>query len=114
MDQITDTDSDLRQEIMRLEDEIEALSVTIENCRKYTLAARGAVLLGGALLLALLVGSIRFDPMLMVAAIAAVLGGFVLSGSNRTTSDNAKAERDAAEARRAALISGIPLHLVSG
>jgi uncharacterized protein YhaN len=112
MDQVTNTDLDLRREITRLEDDIEALSVTIENCRKFTLAARVAVMLGGVLLLALLSGLIRFDPMLLVAAIAAVLGGIVLSGSNRTTAENAKAELAAAEEKRAALIGGIPLRVV--
>jgi hypothetical protein len=112
MDQLTDTDLDLRQEITRLEDEIEALSVTIENCRKFTLAARIAVALGGLLLLALLLGLIRFDPMFLVAAIAALLGGVVLSGSNRTSAETAKAELAAAEAKRAALIGGIPLRVV--
>ena len=112
MDQITNTDLDLRREITRLEDEIEALSVTIENCRKFTLAARIAVTLGGLLLLALILGLIRFDPMLLVAAIAAGLGGVVLSGSNRTTAETAKAELAAAEEQRAALIGGIPLRVV--
>lgn len=112
MDQITDFDQDLRQEITRLEDEIEALSGTIENCRKFTLAARAAMLVGGLWLGALVFGLIYFDPLALVGGIAALLGGVVLSGSNRTTADNARADLADAEARRAALIGGIPLRLV--
>jgi hypothetical protein len=36
----------------------------------------------------------------------------VLSGSNRTTAESAKADLAAAEAARAALIGGIPLRVV--
>jgi hypothetical protein len=112
MDQLTDPDQDLRQEITRLEDEIEALAVTIENCRKFTLAARAAMLLGSVLLLALIFRLIYFDPLALVGGIAALLGGIVLSGSNRTTAESAKADLAAAEAARAALIGGIPLRVV--
>ena len=112
MDQFTDSDHDLRQEISRLEYQIEALSVTIENCRKFTLAAQAATALGIALLVTLVFGLIRFDPLALVGGIAALLGGIVLSGSNRTTGDNARAERAALEARRAELIAGIPLRVV--
>lgn len=112
MDQFTDDDQDLRREIARLEDRIEALSATIENCRKFTLAARGAMLLGAALLGSLIFGLIYFDPLALVGGIAALLGGIVLSGSNRTTAENAKADLAEAEARRATLIGGIPLRVV--
>jgi hypothetical protein len=112
MDQFTDSDHDLRQEIARLEDDIEALSSTIENCRKFTMAAQAAMGFGALLLVALVFGLIRFDPLALIGGIAALLGGIVLSGSNRTTGDNAKGERDALEARRAALIGGIPLRVI--
>jgi hypothetical protein len=62
--------------------------------------------------LATVLGAIRFDPMMMIAAIAAVLGGIVALGSNRSTSDQATAGLQAAELRRIELIGTIDLRLV--
>jgi hypothetical protein len=50
--------------------------------------------------------------MVMIVAIAAMLGGVVLLGSNRTTSDQAAAALEAAELRRAELIGTIDLRIV--
>jgi hypothetical protein len=50
--------------------------------------------------------------MVMIVAIAAVLGGVVLLGSNSTTSDQAAAVLEAAELRRAELIGTMDLHVV--
>ena len=105
---------DLREEIVRLEDRIEELAGAIESCRKFILAARIAIATGGVLLLALVVGVIEFSPMAMVAALAAVIGGIVLLGSNDSTSREANAALHAAETERAALIGRIDLHVVSG
>jgi hypothetical protein len=49
----------------------------------------------------------------MVAAFAAVIGGVVLLGSNRSTLQEATAALQAAEAQRAALIGEIDLRVVS-
>src|SRR5438445_5935347 len=111
MDDLTTTDP--RSEIVRLEERIEALAAKIENCRKFALAARVAMLAGGAVLLALLVGALRPDPMLLIGGIGATLGGIVLWGSNGTTAKEAAAQMAQAEAERAALIGSIGLRLVS-
>jgi hypothetical protein len=50
----------------------------------------------------------------MGAGIAAMLCGIVLLGSNRSTEEEASAQRAAAEAERAALIGGIELRVVGG
>jgi hypothetical protein len=104
--------ADPRDEIQRLEALIDQLSAKIENCRKIILVSRIAAALGGAILIALMVGAIRFDAVAMLAGIVAVLGGFVLMGTNRSTADEAGAQLAAAEARRAALIGGIGLRVV--
>jgi hypothetical protein len=108
-----DEDTDPRDEIERLEALIEQFAAKIENCRKFALAARIAVTLGGAVLIALLVGALRADPTLLTGGIGAVLGGFVLWGSNNTTAQEAAAQMAQAEAQRAALIGSIGLRLVS-
>ena len=70
--------------------------------------------LGAVVLLTILLGAVRFDPAVMGAAIAAVLGGIVLAGSNGSTAREAAAQLATAEASRAALIGLIELRTVSG
>ena len=106
-------DSDHRDEIVRLEAQIDELAVRIENCRKFILAGQIAVVGGGVVLIATVVGVIQFDPSIMAVAVAAVLGGIVAAGSNRSTAIEATHELTAAEAKRMALIERIDLRLVS-
>ena len=107
------SDIDPHAEIERLEAQIEELSARIENCRKFILAGRIAVAVGGILLVALLVGAIRFDLQLMMLAMAALLGGIVVWGSNGSTAKEAETELAAAEANRKALIGLIDLRVVA-
>jgi hypothetical protein len=112
MDELA-TSPDPRDEIERLEAQIERLAATIENCRKFMLAGRLAVVLGGVLVIAGVLGVIAFGPVLLCTAIVAVLGGVVTLGSNDSTAKQAAAELQAAQARRAEVIGGIRLRLVS-
>jgi len=105
-------EDDPRREIEQLEARIEQLAETIERCRKLMLIARAAIGAGGVLLVAALLGVIGSDPAVMIAATAAVLGGIVLSGSNRSTAEEANANLAAAEAERRSLIGRIELRLV--
>ena len=107
-------DDDPRQEIERLEAQIDGLVAKLESCRKFILVSRIAVAAGAVLLAALLLGIIRFDVTEMLAAIAALLGGVVGWGSNRSTAQEAAAELAAAEADRKTLIGMIDLHVVTG
>jgi len=101
-----------RDEIVRLEEQIDELVARIESCRKFILIGRIAVAGGGMVLIAMLVGAIPFDPSVMVVAVAAVLGGIVAVGSNQSTAKEATHELTAAEARRTALIEQMDLRLV--
>ncbi len=112
MADIGTNDVDPHNEIVHLEAQIEALADRIESCRKFILAARIAVAAGGIVLGAILVGAIALDPRALLAAIGALLGGFVIWGSNRSTANEAVAERAAAESRRGALIGLIDLRVV--
>jgi hypothetical protein len=105
-------DAERRDEIVELEARIEQLARVIESCSKFILLSRIAIAAGGVLLLATLFGAPWFDPMVLIAGIAAMLGGIVLLGSNRTTSEQAKAALQAAELRRAELIGAIDLRVV--
>jgi hypothetical protein len=101
-----------REEIAELEVRIEELADALERCRKFALAAKIAIGLGALLTAATLVGVLTFTPMVLIGGVAALLGGVVIYGSNASTSDElTKSMRDA-EARRAALISGLDIRLV--
>ena len=107
------SDIDPHKEIVRLEAQIEVLAARIENCRKFILAGRVAAAAGGVLLIALLLGAIRFDLQLMMLAMAALLVGIVVWGSNGSTAKEAEDELAAAEANRKALIGLIDLRVVA-
>lgn len=105
-------DSDHRDEIVRLETQIDELAARIESCRKFILVGRIAVAGGCAVLIAMLIGAIQFDPAVIGVAVTAVLGGIVAAGSNRSTAKEAMHELTLAEAKRTALIGQIDLRLV--
>jgi hypothetical protein len=113
MSDVIRSDRDPHDEVVRLEAQIEALSDKIESCRKFILAGRIAACVGGVLLVALLLGAIRFDLQLMMFAMAAFLGGIVVWGSNGATAKEAENELAAAEANRKALIGMIDLRVVA-
>ena len=91
------SDGDPRAEILRLEAEIEELSEVIERCRKIILISKIAVAAGGIWLLALTIGIMRFDPVAMIGAIALIIGGTVVFGSNTSTANRTAAAVKTAE-----------------
>lgn len=101
-----------REEIERLEAQIDELSARLESCRKFILAGRIAIIVGGVLFAALFAQAVRFDPRLVALAVAAVLGGIVAWGTNNSTAKEAAAELTALDAQRAALIEAIDLRLI--
>jgi hypothetical protein len=103
---------DPREEIAELEERIEALAEALERCRKFALAAKIAIIFGGLLTAATLLGVLTFTPTAMLGGVAALLGGIVVYGSNASTSDELTKSLRGAEARRAALIGGLDIRLV--
>jgi hypothetical protein len=81
-------DGDLRDQIARLEAEIEELAKSLEGCRKVMLLSKVAIAAGGILILAYFI--MRFDPTTVVGAIAVVIGGVVVLGSNLKKSKKKK------------------------
>jgi len=102
-----------RREIERLEAQIDEINSRLESCRKFVLVGRIAIFGGAVLLAVILLGAMTFDPRLLLAAIAAVLGGIIVWGSNRSTAEEASAQLAAAEADRAAMIGRLDLHIVT-
>ena len=100
---------DPNDEVVRLEERIEDLAEKIESCRKFMLASRIAVAGGVLVFSGMLFGAIRFDPGIMAAAVAALLGGIAVWGSNRSTAKQAANELALAESDRSVLISNMAL-----
>ncbi|SRR6266571_6183143 len=105
-------DGDLREQISRLEAHIEELADVAERCRKIMLISRAAIAVGGMLILATALRAISFDPMAMIGAIAAIIGGTVVFGSNASTRKQTEAAARSAEAVRVELIGQIDLRVV--
>ena len=97
------TDTDLHDQILHLEAEIEELTERVERCQKIIWAAKVAIVAGAMWLLAIAVG-IKSDPTSMIGAIAVVIGGIVVFGSNTSTSKQATVAIKTAKMLRAELI----------
>lgn len=106
------SDADPHEAIDRLEAQIDDISSRLESCRKFILVGRIAVFGGTVLLAAILLDLVGFDARLFLIAVAAMLGGFILWGSNRSTAQEAASELAKAQADRAVLIGRLDLHLV--
>ncbi len=102
----------VHEEVAQIEAEMEALAEKIEHGRKVAVLAKALVAAGSLALVLLVVGVLRGSPGVLLFGIAAVLGGFTLLGSNRTTTDQFRERLSDAQAKRNALISGMHLHLV--
>jgi len=107
-------DGDARTQISRLEARIDGLAEMLERCRKIALVSKVAIAAGALVMAAMTIGPIRFDPMAMIAAMTAVIGGIVAYGSNRSTSEQTAAGLRAAEGLRADLIGRLELRVVDG
>jgi hypothetical protein len=105
-------DDDPHDQIARLETQIEALAATVEGCRKIMLVSKVAIAGGALLIVAMIFGLVRPELASLCGATAALLGGIVLLGSNRSTSDQALAKMRKAEAARTALIDRLELQPV--
>ena len=104
-----DQSTNPRDEIVRLEERIEELAAKIESCRKFILASRISVAGGSLVLVGMLFGVIVFNPAMMAGAVAALLGGITVWGSNRSTSQQAAKELTLAESHRSVLIEKMAL-----
>jgi hypothetical protein len=107
-----DDNGDLHEQILHIEAHIEELADIIERCRKIILISKVAIAAGGILILATIIGAVGFDPTVLIGAIAAVIGGMVVFGSNTSTLKQTMTDMKAAEAHRTELISSMHLRVV--
>jgi len=104
MDQV-----ETRNQIARLEQRLEDLSVALERSRKAILASKLSIAAGAVLMLALVLGIISAQPLAIVVSIAAILGGIVGFGANVSTARQDRAAMETAAAARTELISRLDL-----
>jgi hypothetical protein len=98
---------DFHQQIADLEDEIDALAHSAEQCRKSMIVAKVAV--GGGILLfaASLLDLILSGAIILVFGITAALAGTVFYGSSRSSLEEITGKLRALEVRRAGMIDGM-------
>jgi len=101
-----------RDDIARIEEQIDALREAIGRCRKISLAAKVAIGAGATWLALTLLALAPFVPFMLVGAMAAVIGGVVLLGSNTTTWTQTETQLRASEAMRAEWIGRLKLQVV--
>ena len=99
-------------DIARIEERIEELREAIARCRKLSLAAKLMIGSGAAWIVLTLLWLIPYLPGMVFGALAAVIGGIVLLGSNATTWTQTEAALAASEAMRAEWIDRRDMRLV--
>ena len=97
-------DGGSHDDIARIETRIEELSEAIARCGKISLAAKLAIGAGFAWLALTLLGLVSLVFSMVVASMAAMIGGIVLLGSNATTWTQTEDALKKSEAMRAELI----------
>ena len=102
----------LTDQISLLEAEIERLAGVAEGCRKIILIAKATIVIAMLMVVATIVGLIKFDQLVVVSSIAALLGGIVVAGSNVATLRQATSNMRAADALRSELISRLEFSVV--
>jgi hypothetical protein len=102
---------DLRDAISDLEERVEGLAESLVRCRKIMLASKVSMMFGGLWMLAILLGLLTFDPLAMIVAFTAIIGGIVVFGSTATTAKQTSSAMKDAEALRIELISRLELQM---
>jgi hypothetical protein len=101
-----------RDDIARIEARIEELAEAIERCRKFSLAAKLLIAAGVLWIVLSMLALGSYTPETTLTALAAIILGTVLLGSNRTTWNQTESDMRASEAMRADLIGQLELRVV--
>jgi hypothetical protein len=99
----------LMDEIERLELRIEELREAIERSRRLRFAGRASAVIGPALLAGFALGLVAYTPTRMIVALALAIGGVVLTGSSRSSTEELERSLKQAEAERMAAIDALDL-----
>lgn len=96
-------------EIERLELRIEELGEAIKRSRRLRLAGRVSAALGPLLMVGFAIGIVGYTPTRMIVALALAIGGIVLMGSSRSSTEELERSLKQAEAERIAAIDALNL-----
>jgi hypothetical protein len=96
-------------EIERLELRIERLCEAIERSRRWRFAGRASAVLGPAMLGGFMLGLVDYTPERVIAALALAIGGLVLMGSSRSSTEELERALKQTEAERMAAIDALEL-----
>ena len=106
--------SDVHEQIAEVEAEIVTLTQSAELCRTIIRVGKVVAIAGIVSVLIAGTGLLRLPPVTILLGTGAVFGGIVIAGSNRGTLDELIEAIRTLEARRAELIDGIGLQVISG
>ena len=96
-------------EIERLELRIEELGEAIRRSRRLRRAGQASAALGPLLVAGFALGIVDYSPTRMIAALALAIGGIVLMGSSRSSTEELERLLKQAEAERIAAIDALNL-----
>ena len=100
------------EDIARVEAHIQELGEAIERCRKFSLAAKAAIAAGAGWMALSIAAIVASSPQTTLTALAAIIIGVVLLGSNRTTWRQTESALAASEAMRADMIGRLDMRRV--
>jgi hypothetical protein len=101
--------SDPAERIEQLELRIEELQEAIQRSRRLMLVGRACAILGPALLVCLMLGVLRFTPFGMIIGISLGMGGLVLMGSSKASTEELDLSLRQADNERNAAIDALEL-----
>ena len=96
-------------EIERLELRIEELREAIERSRRLRLVGLASAVIGPALIVGFILGLVDYTPARVLVAFALAIGGMVLMGSSRSSTEELERAMKQAEAQRMAAIDALDL-----
>jgi hypothetical protein len=96
-------------EIERLELRIEELREAIERSRRWRFVGRASAVIGPMLLAGFVLGLVASTPTRVIVALALAIGGVVLTGSSRSSTEELERALRHAEAERIEAIDALDL-----
>jgi O-antigen ligase len=97
------------EQIEQLEIRIEELREAIQRSRRLIMAGRASAVIGPALLVCFMLGLLDFTPVRMIVGIALAIGGVVLMGSSRSSTEQLELTLKRTEGERNAAIDALEL-----